>query len=157
MVRQDVDAEADPDPFGDLAQRAEDDLGARRAGEAGQEVVLDEPEGVKADLVGQRALFERLLVQAVPVDAGAFEGALHLVEKAKLHRRTSLGSARPAPGMIVCDWRLLTNDCTRGILRLSRRKLSRKGWFASDMDREQLLALALETPRWRAARKSPAV
>jgi len=101
VVRQDVDAEADPDSFCDLAQGAEDDLGARRAGEPGQEVVLDEPEGVEADLVGQRALLERLLVQAVPVNAGTFEGALHLVEKAKLHRRTSLGLARPALAIIV--------------------------------------------------------
>ena len=90
MVRgQDRDAEADPDPLGELTQRAEQDLGAGRAREPGEEVVLDEPEVVEPDPVREHALLDRLLVERVPVDAGALERSLRFVEQAESHGRLS--------------------------------------------------------------------
>ena len=47
--------------------------------------MLHEPHVVEADLFGQHALFERLLVERVPVDGGAAERALRLVEQSELH------------------------------------------------------------------------
>jgi hypothetical protein len=53
VIRQDHDPEAQPDALGQAAQGAEEHLRAGRHREAGQEVVLDEPEGVEAHLVGE--------------------------------------------------------------------------------------------------------
>src|SRR5262249_60601192 len=89
VAGRDAHAEADPDPPGHLAQRAQQHLRTRRAREAREEVVLDEPQVVEAEPVGQHALLEGLLVELVPVDIGAFEGSLRLVEQAESHRRVS--------------------------------------------------------------------
>ena len=86
MVRQYHDAEAQPDTACHAGQRRQYDLGGRGAGERGQEVVLDEPEVVEPDLVGQDALLQRLLDQHLVVDLEGRAGPLHLVEQSKLHR-----------------------------------------------------------------------
>ena len=83
-MRQDGHAEANPDLLGYLAQCAHQDLWAGRAGEARKEVVLHEPEVVEANLVGQFALLQGLLIQGIPVDFGALEGTLCLVKQAAL-------------------------------------------------------------------------
>ena len=77
--------EADPDLLGDAAQRAEYDLGTGRGGKAGEEVMLHKPEVVEPDLVGQLALGQSLLIQAVPVEFGAAVRPLHLVKYAEFH------------------------------------------------------------------------
>jgi hypothetical protein len=52
-------------------------------------VVLDEPEIVEADLVGQDALLDGFLVELVPVDVRALERSLRLLEQAESHRGIS--------------------------------------------------------------------
>ena len=66
--------------LGDAAQGAEHGVLARRAGKAGEEVVLDEPQVVKAHLVGQFALLQRLFVEFVPIDLGALKRPLTFVK-----------------------------------------------------------------------------
>jgi hypothetical protein len=78
MVGKDRYTEADPDVLGALAQSAKKDLGTWRPGEAHQEVMLYEPESIKAQLVGQLTLFQRLLVQTVPVHVVPLERPLRL-------------------------------------------------------------------------------
>src|SRR5262249_1931993 len=90
--------EADPNAPGHLAECAEQNLRARRAREAREEVVLDEPQVVEAHLVGQHALLERFLVELVPVDVVAFERTLCLVEQAESHRGISWGPRAPKTG-----------------------------------------------------------
>src|SRR5262249_10477398 len=100
---QDRHAEADSDPARELAERAEQHLRARRAGEPGQKVVLHEPEVVESHPVGEDALLERLLVERVPLDARALERSLRLVEQAESHGVVLLqrwrirGGRNPAP------------------------------------------------------------
>src|SRR5262249_40799523 len=79
----------DPDPPGELAQGAEQDLRARRPREPGEEVVLHEPEVVESDRVGEHALLDRLLVERVPLDARALERSLRLIEQPESHGRWS--------------------------------------------------------------------
>jgi hypothetical protein len=88
VSRQDAHAEADPDPPGQLTQRTEQDLRARRAREPGEEVMLHEPEVVEPDLLGEHALLHRLLVERVPVDTRALERSLRFVEQAESHGRS---------------------------------------------------------------------
>jgi hypothetical protein len=88
VSRQDAHAEPDPDPPGQLTEGAEQDLGARRAREPGEEVMLHEPEVVEPDLLGEHALLDRLLVERVPVDARARERSLRFVEQAESHGRS---------------------------------------------------------------------
>ena len=61
-VRHQADAEAQADVLGDLAQGAEHDVGCRAVGAALTEVVLDQPDRVEAELVGQLDLLEGLVV-----------------------------------------------------------------------------------------------
>ena len=86
VIRQDAHPEAEADARRQLAERAEQDLRARRAREPGEEVVLDEPDVVEPGLLGRHALLDRLLVERVPVDGGARVGPLGLVEQTELHR-----------------------------------------------------------------------
>ena len=74
-------------------QRAEDDLGRRRVRAALAEVVLDQPDRVEAELVGELDLLERLLVGpllglALAVRVGLARpglGDVDLVEQVELH------------------------------------------------------------------------
>src|SRR5215470_10050463 len=85
MIWQNAHAKADPDTFRHLTQGPEHDLRARRTRKPGEEMVLHKPEIVEAHLVGQRALFQRLFVQRVPIDVRTLKRPLHFVEDAKLH------------------------------------------------------------------------
>src|SRR5882762_7327629 len=73
MIRQDTDAIAKADLFGDAAQSAKDGVLAGRARKAGEEVVLDEPQVVEAHLVGEFTLRQGFFVQFVPVNLRPFE------------------------------------------------------------------------------------
>ena len=84
VVGQYGDTKTDADVLGALREGAEHYLGAGGAGEAVEEVVLDEPEVIEADFVRQLALFQRLLVQHVPINLFV-PRTLHLVQKSKLH------------------------------------------------------------------------
>src|SRR5262249_61949321 len=97
-----------PDAPGHLAQRAQEDLRARRAREAREEVVLDEPQVVEAHLVGEHALLERLLVELVPVDVGALEGSLRFVEQAEFHGRFSRNARHESAAMLPRTRRALS-------------------------------------------------
>src|SRR5262249_9140112 len=77
---------------------------AGRHREAGEEVVLDEPDGVEAHPVGENALLDRLLDDRVIVD----HRPLHLVGQAQSHAPVSLsdgfargGRSSPPPDAIV--------------------------------------------------------
>src|SRR5205807_297213 len=80
------DAVADADAAGVLGHGREEDLRGRAVGEALQEVVLDAPHVVEADLLGQLHLLDGL-----PVDVGLggpeLGVHLHLVQQPELHRR----------------------------------------------------------------------
>jgi hypothetical protein len=88
LVRQERHAVPEADALGALRQRAQEHLGGRAVRELGQEVVLDEPHGVEAELVGELDLLERLLVAAVLATLVVRLGRLQLVQKVELHTRT---------------------------------------------------------------------
>jgi len=81
VVGEDHDTEAEADALRQPAERAEQHLRARRHREAREEVVLDEPDGVEAHLVGEDALLQRLLDDPVIVH----DRSLHLVGEAQSH------------------------------------------------------------------------
>ena len=90
--REQDHAVADADAAGVLGNRRQEDLRGRAVGEALQEVVLDAPHVVEADLLGQLHLLDGL-----PVDVG-LRGAqlgvhLHLVQQPEPHQ-----SSRPTTG-----------------------------------------------------------
>src|SRR6266446_227694 len=85
MIGQDTDTVANADLLGDPAEGAKEGVLAGRAREAGEEMVLNEPEVVEPHLVGEFALRQRFLVQRVPVNGRALERTLTFVEEAKLH------------------------------------------------------------------------
>jgi hypothetical protein len=87
VVGQDHDAEPETDALGQLAQRAEDDFGARRHREAGEEVMLDEPDGVESHPIGEHALLEGFFDHRVIVD----HRALHLVRQTQSHSTLRVG------------------------------------------------------------------
>ena len=93
VVRQDTDAVADADVFGDAAQRAKEGVLAGGAGKAGQEVVFHEPDIVETHLVGQFALGQGFLVKGVPVNSRAFVGTLGLEQQTELHRAASFAGS----------------------------------------------------------------
>src|SRR6476660_3002765 len=95
VVGQDRNAESESNLLRDLAECAEHHLGAGRSGESREEVVLDHPQVVIAKTIGKGALFERLLVERVPVDTRAFILSLHFVEKPKLHAASPLTTGPP--------------------------------------------------------------
>ena len=79
-------------------ERADDHLGGRAVRAALAEVVLDEPGGVEAELVGELHLLEHLGVGALlAVPAGRTgcgpashgSGRVDLVQQVQLHERTS--------------------------------------------------------------------
>src|SRR5207302_5533889 len=87
-------AEAQADVLGDLGQGAVDDLGCRAVRAALAEVVLDEPAGVEAELVGQLDLLEGLgvgLLLGPPLVLGELTGPgagdVDLVEQVQLQGR----------------------------------------------------------------------
>ena len=69
-------------------------------------MVLNGPQVVEANLIGQLALFQGFLVQRVPVNFVVI-GTLHFIQESKLH-----GSA-PFRSFIRQDWRKCT-VCLRG-------------------------------------------
>ena len=85
LVRQDDHAESEPDALGGSREGADDYLGRGGAGEGREEVVLDEPDVVEADLVGQNALLDGLFDQRLLVDDPVGRGPLHLVDDPKVH------------------------------------------------------------------------
>ena len=62
--------------------------GAERMRELGEEVVLDRPDGVEAEAVGELDLLERFLVAAPLAALVVRLGDLQLVEEIELHWRT---------------------------------------------------------------------
>ena len=86
-----ADAEAQADVLGDLGQGAMDDLGRRAVRSALSEVVLHQPDGVEAELVGQLDLLEGFgvgLLLGPPLVfgelAGPGPGDVDLVEQVQL-------------------------------------------------------------------------
>ncbi|OIQ65500.1 hypothetical protein GALL_529400 [mine drainage metagenome] len=79
------DAVTQPDLLGALAGRGEEHLGLRRVRVFLQEVVLDLPRVVVAQLVGQFDLRQRVLVQLVFGVRFPGTGALQLVKDAEFH------------------------------------------------------------------------
>ena len=86
-----ADAEAQADVLGDLGQSTVHDLGCRAVGAALAEVVLDQPDGVEAELVGQLDLLEGLgvgLLLRPPLVLGELTGPgagdVDLVEQVQL-------------------------------------------------------------------------
>ena len=74
-----------PDALRALRDGGEEDLGRRGVRELGQEVVLDLPDGVVAELVGELDLLERLVVAAVLAALVVRLRHLELVEEVELH------------------------------------------------------------------------
>jgi hypothetical protein len=89
---------ADADALGALADRREEDLGRGGVAVFGEEVVFHCPDAVKADLVSERDLFERLVIDARLPAIGPRLRELQLVEQPKLHDRCS-ARGRPAAGI----------------------------------------------------------
>src|SRR5437764_1880506 len=85
VERQLDDAVAQPDVLGPLAGRGEEHLGGRRVAVLLEEVVLDLPHVIDAQLVGQLDLVEGVLQQTVFVVRLPRSGQLMLVEDAELH------------------------------------------------------------------------
>ena len=79
VVGENRDAESDADVLGPLAQGAKQHLGTGRTRETHEEMVLYKPEVVEPDLVGQFALVQGLLIEAVPVHVVALVGTLPLI------------------------------------------------------------------------------
>src|SRR6266702_1684643 len=101
MIGQDDHAKPQVNVFRESAQGAKDHFWAWRHRKTRQEVVFHEPDRVKAHLIGQDALFERLFDHGMIVN----DRPLHLIRQAESHaippskRRTC---ARPLPGMAYC-------------------------------------------------------
>ena len=91
VVRENDDAESEPDAFGQTAQRPEDGLGTRGHRKAGEKVVFHEPDGVETHFVGQNALLNRFFDHGVVVN----DRPLHFVRQAQFHDRIPLGVASP--------------------------------------------------------------
>src|SRR2546423_322839 len=77
---------ADADAFSPLANGAIEHFRSRAVGELGQEVVLDGPEAVPADFIGQLHLRQDLLVSLELFALVPGFGHLDLVEQVKLHK-----------------------------------------------------------------------
>ena len=86
-ARQQDDAVPEADSRGALTGGGEEDLGGRGVAVLLEEVVLDLPDVVEAEAVGQLDLLEGVLEQAVLVAVLPGPGDLVLVEDAELHRR----------------------------------------------------------------------
>ena len=85
LPRQQGHGVPDADALGALGDSAVEDFGGRAVGELPQEVVLDRPEVVEADLVGQVHLGQHLLV-AFRLDAGVVGfGNLDFIHQAEFH------------------------------------------------------------------------
>src|SRR5262249_56092462 len=65
LVRQQRDAVPDANAPGALRDRREEHLGSGRVCELRQEVVLDLPDGVVSELIGEHDLLERIVIAAV--------------------------------------------------------------------------------------------
>ncbi len=86
---------AEPDALGALAARSEEDLGRGRVRVLLEEVVLDLPGVVDAELVGELDLVERFLEEALLRALGPRPRKLVLVEDPELHfRSVRIPSAR---------------------------------------------------------------
>src|SRR5262249_49508961 len=80
------DAVAEPDVFRALAGRGEEGFRRGRVGIFLEEVVLDDPGVVVAELVGEFHLRERVLIEGELVAGDPGPWQLQLVEDAELHR-----------------------------------------------------------------------
>src|SRR4051794_4107649 len=89
------DAMAQPDALGALAGRAQEDFRRRRVRVLLEEVVLDLPRVVVAELVGELDLAERILQQLVLALRAPRARQLMLVEDAEFHDLTPDPSSRP--------------------------------------------------------------
>ena len=94
-VGDEPDAVADPHAPGDRGDVPVDDFGRRAQARVLDEVVLDRPEAVPSELVGQAGLLDGLLQEQVllPVEPGLGRG--NLVEESELHAPLLPGE-RPA-------------------------------------------------------------
>src|ERR1043166_4121118 len=81
MIGQDDYAKPQVDVFWESAQGAKGHFWAWRNRKTRQEVVFHEPDCVKAHLIGQDALFERLFDHGMVVD----DWPLHLIRQAESH------------------------------------------------------------------------
>ena len=92
LVRQDDDAEAEADTLGGGCKGPDDYLRRGRSGKGREEVVLDEPDIVEADPVGQDALLDGLFNQRLLVHDPVGRWPLHLVDDPKIHPYTPRAS-----------------------------------------------------------------
>ena len=92
VAGQHDDGVAQPDPASALGERAEEDFRRRGVADLLVEVVLGQPEGVEAHLLGAQRLLEGLPVDPiVHVDAlGPGLRRLHLGHQSELHPRPSI-------------------------------------------------------------------
>ncbi len=79
------DAEAQPDVLGALARCGQEDLGRRRVTVFLEEVVLGQPDGGEAGLVGELDLIESVLEELAFVVVGPRPRQRELVEQGNLH------------------------------------------------------------------------
>src|SRR5262249_19767330 len=87
LVREQRDPVSQPDALGALRDRREEDLGSGGVRELRQEVVLDLPDGVVAQLVREHDLFERLVVARVRGAGAVRLRHRELVEEVEFHGR----------------------------------------------------------------------
>ena len=99
FVRRERDAEAEADLVGDLRQRGEERAVRGHVRPLDAEVVLDDPHGAEAELVGQLDLLDRLevrgllglaLVVRIRLVRPRLRG-LHLIEEIQLHGQSPIG------------------------------------------------------------------
>ena len=95
--RHQGDAVAEPDPLGALRAGGEEDLGRRRVRILFEEMVLDLPDIVDAEPVGELDLIERLLIEPQLRILGPGLRQLMLVEKSEFHRGAPLLRPYPHP------------------------------------------------------------
>src|SRR5262245_10674472 len=81
MIGQDDHAKPQVNVFRESAQGAKDYFWAWRHRKTRQEVMFHEPDRIKAHLIGQDALFERLFDYSIVVD----DWPLHLIRQAESH------------------------------------------------------------------------
>ena len=91
------DAVAEADALGALARRGEEHLGRRAMGIFLEEMMLDRPDIVVAELVGELDLGQRILQQRIFAGLAPRARQLMLVEDAEFHPALPWNRARPTP------------------------------------------------------------
>ena len=121
LVGQHDDTEAESNALGERCEGADDYLGRGRAGERREEVVLDEPDVVEPDAVGQDALLDGLFDKRLLVHNPVGRGPLHLIDDPKIHpvhpSHKLVRILRVGEGGVNCDgwrgWRVIASNRVR--------------------------------------------